>query len=104
MVSISEAHSMSFIVVLPLFFLWFPRFLGLVGSIGGGRLFRALHDLGGALVLLDIGQVGEVGGLKALGELGVVGREVLGFTLIPVHVKEFGMVLHTPPAPRLRLL
>ena len=41
---------------------------------------------------------------KLRNQFRVFGREVLGFTLIPVHVKEFGMVLHTPPAPRLRLL
>ena len=40
---------------------------------------------------------------KLRNQFRVFGREVLGSTLIPVRVKEFGMVL-PPPAPRLRLL
>ena len=41
---------------------------------------------------------------KLRNQFRVFGREVLGFTLIPVHVKEFGMVLHTPQPARLRRL
>ena len=75
-------------VVSPLFFLWFSWFLGLAGPIGRSGLFRAFHQLGRSFVLLDVGNVGEVDGLQALGEFGVLVGEVLGLAYVGHRVVE----------------